>query len=119
VVITGDADVHDPACARAAMGALEALDLARASPSELVCIVRRSGGGLVGASPDAVVDFRRARYRRPTVVVVGEERGGLSETMRRACDDLVRIPMVGRVDSLNLAVAGSLVVYEVSMARRG
>jgi TrmH family RNA methyltransferase len=53
------------------------------------------------------------------VLVLGEERGGLTPPQRELCRDLVRIPMVGAADSLNLAVAGSLILYEVYLARTG
>src|SRR5262249_42947450 len=49
---TGDADLHDPACVRATMGALDALELVRTTPRGLVALVRRSRGKLVGAAPD-------------------------------------------------------------------
>jgi tRNA G18 (ribose-2'-O)-methylase SpoU len=64
-----------------------------------------------------VHDFRRAPFRGPIVLAVGAERQGLSEPMRRACDLLVRIPMAGRIDSLNVAVAGSLILYEAFSRR--
>jgi TrmH family RNA methyltransferase len=50
---------------------------------------------------------------RPTVLMLGEERAGLSAEQRRICRHIVRIPMVAGSDSLNLAVAGSLLLYEV------
>ena len=56
-------------------------------------------------------------YPRPTILVLGEERRGLTPLQRDLCSDLVRIPMVGVADSLNLAVAGSLLLYEVYRAR--
>lgn len=51
------------------------------------------------------------------VLLVGTERSGISRELRDACDVLVRIPMVGKLDSLNVAVAGSLVLYEVFAQR--
>lgn len=112
VIVLGEADVYDPTCVRATMGALEGLELARMAPAALIALVRASGGRLVGATPDGALDFRRAPYEGPTVIVVGSERKGLSAAIRNACDVTVRIPMVGRIDSLNLAVAGSLILYE-------
>ncbi len=117
VIVIGDADVHDPACVRATMGALDALALVRLAPSELVALVRRSGARLIGASPDGQLDFRLSSYTRGTVVLLGSERRGISREMKRACDALVRIPMAGLMDSLNLAVAGSLVLYEAFAQR--
>ena len=58
------------------------------------------------------------RYRRPTVLLLGEERRGLSEAQRAMCGATVSIPMVGDVDSLNLAFAGSLMLYEIFRRRK-
>jgi hypothetical protein len=69
--------------------------------------------GVVGASPDGAVDYDELHYMRPTVLMLGEERAGLSAEQRRICRHIVRIPMVAGSDSLNLAVAGSLLLYEV------
>jgi TrmH family RNA methyltransferase len=117
VIVTGSADVFDPACVRATMGALDKLRIVRMSTSDLSALVRRSGGRIVAASPRASLDFRAGPYRGATVLHVGSERGGLTREMERACDALVRIPMVGPLDSLNVAVAGSLLLYEVFRQR--
>lgn len=118
LVVGGDADVYDPACVRATMGALSALDVVRVRDvAELRDLGRRSGARIVGTSPDGRDDFRRASYRGNTIVVVGCERRGITRAMRDACDALVRIPMKSTIDSLNLAVAGSLVLYEAFAQR--
>ena len=67
--------------------------------------------------PTGSADLHRFDYPRPTILVLGEERQGLSPLQRGLCPDLVRIPMVGSADSLNLAVAGSLLMYEVYRTR--
>jgi TrmH family RNA methyltransferase len=117
VVVTGTADIFDPACVRAAMGALAALRVVRMATEPLVALVRRSGARLVAASPRASCDFRAGCYRGGTVLHVGSERGGLTQEMERQCDALVRIPMRGSLDSLNVAVAGSLLLYEAYRQR--
>jgi RNA methyltransferase, TrmH family len=106
------ADPHHPAAVRASMGALHGIRLVRAEPYELEAWKRRSGAVVVGAAPQGSVDYRRVSYRRPVVLVLGSERGGLSEQQLLLCDARVRIPMVSG-DSLNLAVAGSVLLYEV------
>jgi RNA methyltransferase, TrmH family len=117
VVVTGSADVFDPACVRATMGALEALRIVRMTTAALGVLVRRSGGRMVAASPTASRDFRAGSYRGATVLHVGSERHGLTGEMERQCDALVRIPMTGSIDSLNVAVAGSLLLYEAYRQR--
>jgi TrmH family RNA methyltransferase len=79
--------------------------------------VRRHRCRVIGASPDGSADLHRFDYSRPTILVLGEERRGLTPLQRDLCTDCVRIPMVGVADSRNLAVAGSLLMYEVYRAR--
>lgn len=117
LIVVGNADPYDPSAVRATMGALEALELVRMPPAALLALVRRSGAHMLAASPDGEVDFRAASYCGATVLLVGAERTGVSDRMRADCDQLVRIPMAGRVDSLNLAVAGSLILYEAFAQR--
>jgi TrmH family RNA methyltransferase len=112
VFVVGDGDAYDPACVRATMGALETIELARTTPADLAGRARRDGARLVGAAPEGPHDFRGVSYGGATIVALGCERRGLSEDLRRACDALVRIPMVGKLDSLNVAVAGSVLLYE-------
>jgi TrmH family RNA methyltransferase len=85
-------------------------------------LVRRHRCRGVGASPNGPTDFHRFDYPRPMILVLGEERRGLSPAQRGLCTDLVRIPMAGTAYSLNLAVAGSLLMYKAYRAtspRRG
>lgn len=113
VLLGPEVDPHDPVCVRASMGSLLARRLVRCDQAKtLHTWLRRSGGVLVGAAPGAKRDYREVDYRRPVAFFVGDERKGLSDDDLDLCDVLVRIPMVGRLDSLNLAVAGSLLLYE-------
>ncbi len=110
-------DPYDPAVVRASMGALFRQKFIRTSYRSLGHWFRRHGCRVIGASPDGPDEFHRFDYPRPTVLVLGEERQGLTAVQRDLCSCLVRIPMVGVADSLNLAVAGSLLLYEVYRAR--
>jgi hypothetical protein len=73
---------------------------------------------IVGADGEAALTAREADLRGPVAIVVGSEGKGLGPAVRRRCDLLVRIPMHGRIDSLNAAVAGSILLYEAA-AQRG
>ena len=73
---------------------------------------QRHGVTVVGTSDKAEQDYRAAPYPAPLVILMGSERAGLSPAQQAACDRMLRIPMVGRSDSLNLAVATALVLYE-------
>jgi RNA methyltransferase, TrmH family len=110
-------DPFDPAVVRAAMGSLFRQTLIRTNDRSLRNWVRRHRCRVIGASPDGSADLHHFDYPRPTILVLGEERQGLTPPQRELCSDLVRIPMLGVADSLNLAVAGSLLLYEVYRAR--
>ena len=72
---------------------------------------------MIGASPDGEENFHTFTYPKNTLLFLGEERKGLSPKHRSLCNTLLKIPMVGQVDSLNVAVAGSLFIYEVLRSR--
>jgi len=106
-------DPFSPEGVRASMGSIFAQRLARASLETLVSWCRAGGATLVGASLKGTADYQALAYPQPTVLLLGNEQSGLPPAYEAACDILVRLPMRGRADSLNLAVAGALLLYEV------
>ncbi len=108
-----------PAAVKASAGAVEHLRLAPVDdlPAALADLHAR-GVRIVGADGDAPLTAREADLRGPIAIVVGSEGRGLGPAVRRRCDLLVRIPMHGRIQSLNAAVAGSILLYEAA-AQRG
>ena len=99
--------------ARASMGALFTVPVVRCEWDAFVAWLRRGPGQLVGLSLDATQDYRAARYDAPTFLLTGNEAQGMPEGYAAACDLLVKIPMLGRADSLNAAVATAVMAYEV------
>jgi TrmH family RNA methyltransferase len=119
LILLGDtADPYHPDAVRASRGTAFALCLVRASLPELVAWKRTHRVNVLGTSPTAATDYRGVRYPRPLLLLMGSERGGLSPAARALCDQLVRVPMVGRADSLNLAVATGVVLYELFYQHR-
>jgi len=108
-----------PAAIKASAGATEHLLLAQVDdlPGTLADLHVR-GLRVVGTDAGASLSYREADFRGPLVLVVGSEGRGLAPPIRRRCDLLVRIPMRGRIESLNAAVAGSVLVFEAA-AQRG
>jgi TrmH family RNA methyltransferase len=106
------ADPYHPGALRAAMGASFSLRMVRAGAAELDRWKKRLGLVVIGADPGAPLDYRAYSYRRPVVLLLGSERKGLSRSQAALCDAQVRIPMSAG-DSLNLAVAGSVLLYEI------
>jgi TrmH family RNA methyltransferase len=71
----------------------------------------RHGYHRYGASERGAEEYRRVAYRRPMVLLMGSEREGLTPEQEAGCEVMVRLPMAGRVTSLNLAVAASVMLY--------
>ena len=100
-------------CVRATMGSIFAVPLARLDHAEFLKLLRAWPAPTIGTHLTATQDFRGPRVRSPALVVMGGEGPGLSDDAARACKMLVKIPMAGRLDSLNLAVATALMLYQV------
>lgn len=106
-------DAWSRECVRATMGSIFAVPLSRASHEEFAALLRGWRGDSVGTFLAAREDFRKATYKSPTLLVMGGEGPGLSEAVAKACSKLVKIPMAGQLDSLNLAVATALALYQI------
>lgn len=117
ILIDDCADPFSVEAVRASMGALFTQKVARASWDEFHSWLREGaddvGGQLVAASLQDAVPYRGAPYAAPCFVLVGNESRGLPEEYEAACDLRVTMPMRGRADSLNAAVAAAVLGYEV------
>ncbi len=113
VLFLGDrVDPFDPAVVRASMGAIFLLPIVRTTPHDLDRWRRRTGAFVLGTSARATRDLRKVRLRSPSVIMIGCERGGMSPEQCALSDEVARIPITGRVDSLNLSVATGVILYQ-------
>jgi 23S rRNA (guanosine2251-2'-O)-methyltransferase len=104
--------------AKAAAGALEHIAVARAvNMARLIEELKRRGIWTVGTSGDAGMEYTEWDYRQPCALVLGGEGAGLHRLVRERCDVLVRIPLRGRTESLNVSVAAGIVLYEALRQR--
>lgn len=113
ILIDDCVDPFSVEAVRASMGAIFTERLAQARWDEFIGWLRAGEGQLVAASLREAVPYRGAPYASPCFVMVGNESRGLPEDYEMACDLRVTMPMRGRADSLNAAVAGAVLAYEV------
>jgi RNA methyltransferase, TrmH family len=113
IIVGSGADPYDPAALRAAMGATFAVRLTQTRWAEFEAWLSATGAPLVGTSDQAPAHFQGVNYPQPLVLLMGSERQGLSPEQQTRCDLLVQMPMRGRGDSLNLAVATGVMLYEL------
>jgi 23S rRNA (guanosine2251-2'-O)-methyltransferase len=99
--------------AKAAAGALEYLPVVRtANVNRAIEQLKERGYWIYGLDERGNEDYDRVEYHTPTALVFGAEGKGLHELVRKHCDVLVRIPMEGRIPSLNVSVAAGIVLFE-------
>lgn len=116
ILIDDCADPFSAEAVRASMGAVFTVGLAQARWEDFLAWLRGGDGQLVAASLRDAVPYRGAPYQAPCFILVGNESQGLPEDYELACDLRVTMPMKGRADSLNAAVAGAVLAYEVLAA---
>jgi TrmH family RNA methyltransferase len=112
ILLDDCADPFSVEAVRASMGAIFTQRVASARWDEFLPWLRSGAGQLVAASLRDPTDYRQAAYAAPCFLMVGNESQGLPAAYEEACDLRVTIPMLGRADSLNAAVAGAVLAYE-------
>ena len=112
VILVGECcDPYSTEAVRATMGSIFAVPLYRASETAFAAWRNAWPGSVVGTLLSAETDYRQAAYASPALVLMGNEQQGLPPEMAGLCDVNVKIPMRGRADSLNLAVATGVMIY--------
>ncbi|HMN11495.1 MAG TPA: RNA methyltransferase [Bellilinea sp.] len=114
VILVGDStDPFDPNSIRASMGSIFAIEIANITLEDLKRIRTAGRYTIIGASDKATINYRGYDYPKDLILFMGSERQGLSPAAIELCDEMVSIPMVGSADSLNLSIAGGILMYEV------
>lgn len=119
ILIDDCVDPFSVEAVRASMGAIFTQRVVQARWEEFLPWLRGGEGQLVAASLREAVPYRGAPYTGPCFIMVGNESRGLPEEYEMACDLRVTMPMNGRADSLNAAVAGAVLAYEVLAGLEG
>jgi TrmH family RNA methyltransferase len=118
ILIDDSADPFSVEAVRASMGAVFTQDIAAARWPEFIDWLRSGEGQLVGTSLKASDDYLEAEYRKPCFLLIGNEQQGLPPEYEAECDLLVKIPMAGRADSLNAAMAAAVVAFAIKASWR-
>lgn len=111
-------DINNPNVVRASIGTLFTVPVAEASTAETMEWLRAHHIATLAASPHADRFYTEVDLTGPIAIIVGSEQFGLSDSWMQNADHLVRIPMLGQADSLNVAAAATILLYEVVRQRR-
>ncbi len=118
ILIDDCADPYSVEAGRASMGAIFTQSVAAASWDAFLPWLRGGAGQLVGTSLNTDYDYLKPTYEQPCFLLIGNESQGLPAEHEAACDLLVNMPMLGRADSLNAAVAAAVMAYAVRASWR-
>ncbi|MRN65309.1 RNA methyltransferase [Brucella sp. 10RB9213] len=115
VILIGDTtDPYSLETVRATMGSVFSVPLYKASEADFLNWRKGFSGLIVGTHLKGAVDYRTIPYaNKPVILMMGNEQQGLPDSLASACDKLARIPQAGRADSLNLAIATGVMLYEI------
>lgn len=114
LLLENSADPYHPSAVRASMGALFWYPVVRTSFDSFLTWARQESYHLYGTSAHGSQDYRQSRpFQQPCILLMGSERQGLSAEQAAACEGLLRMPMRGKVTSLNLAVATGVMLYHM------
>ena len=111
-------DLFNPNVVRSSTGVLFAVPVALGTSAEVVAFLRSRGIRLVATTPAATTCYSDAALNGPLALIMGSEQFGLSQTWLDASDERVRIPMAGQADSLNVAMATLVTLFEAVRQRR-
>lgn len=115
-------DVTDPfslEAVRASMGSIFHIPVYKVSIEDFMTLRKNWPGDLVGTHLKGAVDYRSIKPRQPVMVMMGNEQSGLPESLAEACDELVKIPMAGKAESLNLAVSTGVTLFRLREEKLG
>src|SRR6478609_3644534 len=118
ILIDDCADPFSVEAVRASMGAIFTQEVVAARWPEFIAWLRSGPGQLVGTSLKATDDYLDVRYEQPCFLLIGNEQQGLPSDYEAECDLLVKIPMSGRADSLNAAMAAAVMAFQVKASWR-
>jgi len=113
ILLDDSADPFSVEAVRASMGAIFTQKVATARWEEFLLWLWGGPGQLVGTSLNTDKDYLQAAYEQPCFILIGNESHGLPQAYESECDLLVKMPMMGRADSLNAAVAAAVMAYQV------
>jgi 23S rRNA (guanosine2251-2'-O)-methyltransferase len=103
-----------PVAVKASAGALNYLKICKTvNMIQAIKKLKDSGFWITGTSLNAKMNYTADIYDRPTVIIIGNEGKGMKPSLQKHCDQLVKIPILGKIESLNASVSCGIILYEI------
>lgn len=107
-----------PVAVKASAGALEHLDICKVTNLvNAIETLKETGFWIYGADMQSTRQYSDNIYDRPIVIIIGSEGSGMKENVRKKCDEIISIPMAGKINSLNASVSAGIILFEINRQR--
>ncbi len=118
IICDPQTDIYNPNAIRSSIGCIFTMPVVTASSDDAIAWMRSAGILIYGTALTAMHHYHETDFNRPAAIVMGSEANGLSSTWLEGADDLVKIPMMGKIDSMNVSASAAIVIFE-ALRQRG
>jgi TrmH family RNA methyltransferase len=117
IICDPQTDIYNPNAIRSGIGCVFTMPIVTASSEEAIEWMRKTGIRIFGTALTATRFYHESDFNQPAAIVMGSEAFGLSAIWLDGADDLVKIPMMGKIDSMNVSASAAVVVFEAARQR--
>ncbi len=118
IICDPQTDIYNPNAIRSSVGCIFSMQVVTTTSEDAISRMRASGIKMFGTALTATNFYHQADFRQPAAIIMGSEACGLSSSWLQGADDLIKIPMMGKIDSMNVSASAAIVIFE-AMRQRG
>ena len=118
IICDPQTDIYNPNAIRSSIGCIFTMPVVTAPSGETIAWMRASGIKIFGTALTATHYYHETDFNQPAAIIMGSEASGLSNTWLEGADDLIKIPMMGKIDSMNVSASAAIVIFEAMRQRR-
>ena len=117
IIANPKTDIYNPNIIRSSVGGIFTNTIATGTTSEVIAFLKEHQIDIYAAILQEAVDYHKCNYKGPTAIVVGTEATGLTEEWRQNSYQNIKIPMQGKIDSMNVSIAAGILIFEANRQR--
>ena len=117
IICDPQTDIYNPNAIRSSIGCIFTMPVVTASSEEAIAWIHAVGVKMFGTALSASRYYHEADYNQPAAIIMGSEANGLSNTWLESADKLIKIPMMGKIDSMNVSASAAIVIFEAMRQR--
>ncbi len=118
IICDPQTDIYNPNAIRSSIGCIFTMPVVTASSGDTILWMHAAGIKIFGTALTATRLYHQTDFAQPSAIIMGSEANGLSTTWLKGSDDLIKIPMLGKIDSMNVSASAAIVIFE-AMRQRG